>query len=151
MEDLFSRLYNLRAVKVGCTLVGWILNALRALHRKTNNNIVIEDIHMRLFGSGEVFSVPEIAEYCPQLQSLSVTFNISEDSLIALSRHCPLLKKLKFFRIPRISTEQNAALCAPTLSCLHSILTSVDDIDIYSCAQKRTQGFLPLSVYKSCL
>ena len=127
MEELFSRLHNLREVKVSCIPDGWIQSALRALHRETNKNIFIEDIQLLLFSSIKVFSVAEIAEYCPRLQSFSVYTSIAEDSLIALSRHCPLLKKLKVPNFPRISTEESAALCAPALSCIHSIWTSCDD------------------------
>ena len=72
-------------------------------------------------------SIAEIVKYCPQLQSLSVTFNITEGSLIALSRHCPSLKKLNINFIPRVSTEQSAALCSPALSCIHTVWTSTDD------------------------
>ena len=52
------------------------------------------------------------------LQTLIIQFNITEDSLLALSTHCPLLKELDLTCIPRITT------CAPSLSCIHSIQTS---------------------------
>ena len=126
MEELFSRLHNLRALWVSCKPDGWILPALRRLHRETKNNVLIERIEMLPYELS-IQSIAEIVKYCPQLQSLSVTFNITEGSLIALSRHCPSLKKLNINFIPRVSTEQSAALCSPALSCIHTVWTSTDD------------------------
>ena len=126
LEELFSHLHNLREVKVCCNPDGWILNALRILHTVTNNNILIETIDIwALTDLG--YSVAEIAKYCPKLQSLTVDFKLSEDSLIALSTFCPLLKELKVRSMPRTSTEQIAAICAPALSCIHSICTPLED------------------------
>ena len=123
MEELFSRLYNLREVKVDCRPDGWILNALRRLNIETNHNIMLVNISINYYGNDHNYSVAEIVEYCPRLQSLSVPLNITEDSLIALSTYCPLLKELDIFWFPRIATEESTALCAPALSCVHRIWT----------------------------
>ena len=123
MEELFSRLDNLRELTVDCLPDGWIKGALKRLYEESNNNVFIEKIHMWVVGSESESSVAEIAKYCPRLQSLWVRFKIDEDSLLALSTHCPLLKKLFIKYIPRISTIEIAALCAPALSCIHSITT----------------------------
>ena len=123
MEELFSCLHNLREVTVNCrhdVWDGWLLSALRRLHRETNNNVLIEKVHINTSEA----SVVEIAKYCPKLQSLSGNRNIGEDSLLALSTHCPLLKRIvMIWHMPRISTEQTAALCVPALSCIQSIQT----------------------------
>ena len=129
MEELFSRLHNLREFNVGCSPNGWIKHALKGLHRDTNHNIIIERINMCLIDMN-IFSVAEIAKFCPRLQTLDVHFNISEDSLIALSTYCPLLKKLRVTSIPRISTEQNATLCAPALSCIHYTATPYEWVPV---------------------
>ena len=126
MEELFSRLHNLRALWVSCKPDGWILPALRRLHRETKNNVLIEKIEMLPYELS-IQSIAEIVEFCPRLQSLSAPFDITEDSLIALSTYCPSLKTLNINFIPRVSTEESAALCAPALSCIHSIWTSTDD------------------------
>ena len=122
MENLFSRLIHLSEVSVNCRPEGWILSILRGLHRRLGNNVPVEKVRISLCGYREG-SVAEIAKYCPRLQSLTLRFPIAEDSLLALSRHCPLLKKLKIDCILRISTEQSAALCAPVLSCIQTIQT----------------------------
>ena len=124
MEELFSRLVNLRELSVDCLPDGWIKGALQRLYEESNNNVFIEKINMLVVGSASSeSSVVEIAKYCPRLQSLWTLFNITEDSLLALSKHCPLLKKLDITNIPRMSTAQSAALCAPALSCIHIIST----------------------------
>ena len=122
MEELLPRFHNLRELNVSCRPDGWIVSALQALHRATNNNIIIEKICIRSYDI-RIGSVIEIAQYCPRLQSLRVTFRITEDSLLALSTYCPLLKEVDTRSIPRISTEQSAVLCAPALSCIHTIAT----------------------------
>ena len=122
IEELFSRLYNVRELSVSSRPDGWILSALRGLQRGTNNNILIDKINM-IGGYSSKGSVAEIAKCCPRLQSLTVRFSMTEDSLLALSTHCPLLKKLDITCLPQISTEQTAALCAPALFCIHSIST----------------------------
>ena len=122
IEELFSRLYNVRELSVSGRPDGWILSALRGLQRGTNNNILISKINM-IGGYSSKGSVAEIAKCCPRLQSLMVWFSIAEDSLLALSTHCPLLKELDITCMPKISTEQTAAICAPALSCIHSIST----------------------------
>ena len=66
-------------------------------------------------------SVVEIAKYCPKMQSLYVRFDIAEDSLLALSTYCLLLKELEVPNIPIISTEQIAIQCAHIFSCIHCI------------------------------
>ena len=38
-----------------------------------------------------------------------------------------MLEELKLFRIPKVFSEQSAALCAPALSCIHSICTPLED------------------------
>ena len=106
----------------GCNPDGWILCALRGLQSGTNDNVLIEKVIINIFDHSEASAV-EIAKYCPKLQYLFVSFDIGEDSILALSRHCPLLKKLSTDWIPRISTEQSAALCAPVLSCIQSMQT----------------------------
>ena len=122
MEELFSRLCNLRELTVGCRPNGWIQNALQALHRESNNNVLIENLNICTYNL-RYGSVAEIAKYCPKLKSLSVRFDISEDSILALSMHCPLLKELKISHILKISSKETASLCAPVLSCIHSIST----------------------------
>ena len=79
-----------------------------------------------------VGSVAEIVQYCPRLQSLRVTFRITEDSLLALSKYCPLLKEVDSFCIPRISTPESAVLCAPALSCIHSITTYIKHLENFT-------------------
>ena len=126
MEELFSRLHNLRELRAGCTPDGWILSALRGLHRGTNNKVLIEKINFLSGLDRSEFSVAEIAKHCPRLTSLSTGFLITEDSLLALSAYCPLLKELdiRCIRyIPEVSTEHSAALCATALSCIQSIST----------------------------
>ena len=123
MEVLFSRLVNLRELTVHCLPDGWIKGALKRLYEESNNNVLIEKIYMFVEGSESESSVVEIARYCPRLQSLWVWFKIDEDSLLALSKHCPLLKKLFIQCIPRLSTVEIAALCAPALSCIQDITT----------------------------
>ena len=123
MEELFSFLHNLREVRITFILADWILNILRGLYNRLENNVLIEKVIINTFDSNEG-SVAELAKYCPRLTSLSTGFPIGEDSLLALSRYCPLLKELKVRGIPRISTEETAALCASALSCIHWIATS---------------------------
>ena len=137
MEELFSRLHNLRELSVSCPPDGWILSALRGLHRGSNHNVVIEKITIVIIDFYvRESSVAEIAEYCPKLQSLSVSFGITVNFLLALSTHCTLLKELKIPRMPRISTEQTTTLCAPTLSCINAIaipnILSYHDIPNYA-------------------
>lgn len=123
MEKLFSFLHNLREVRITFILADWILNILRGLYNRLGNNVMIEKVIINRFDRNEC-SVAELAKYCPRLTSLSTGFPIGEDSLLVLSRHCPLLKELKVRGIPSISTEETAALCAPALSCIRSIATS---------------------------
>ena len=121
MEKLFSYLHNLREVRVSCRPDNWIRSAIRELHIKTNNNILIEKICISAYDI-TAGSVVDIVRYCPRLQSLSVTFDIAENSLLALSRHCPLLKELQSRLMPSISAE-SAPLCTHVISCMHSIIT----------------------------
>ena len=123
IEELFSRLVNLRELTVHCLPDGWIKGALKRLYEESNNNVSIEKIDMFVEGSESESSVVDIARYCPRLKSLCTWCNITEDSLLALSTHCPLLKKLDITNIPRMSTAQSAASCAPALSCIQSIST----------------------------
>ena len=125
MEELFSELHNLRELRFLDRPDGWIQTALQGLQRGTNNNILIEKVDIRIF-DGIDYSIAEIVKYFPRLKSLSVSFEIVEDSLLALSTYCPLLEELKLFRIPKVFSEQSAALCAPALSCIHSICTPDD-------------------------
>ena len=142
MEELFLRLHNLREVKVDCRPDGWLLNALRRLNIETNHNIMLVNIRINYYCNDHNYSVAEIVEYCPRLQSLSVEFYITEDSLIALSTHCPLLKKLDINFIPRVSTEESAALCAPALSCIHRIWTPNMNDDLDTSDYARTIPYL---------
>lgn len=132
MKKLFSRLHNLCEVEVSCSPDGWIESALQGLYQGSNNNVLIEKISFHNVSYG---SVAEIAKYCPRLQSLSVEFDLYEDSLLALSTYCPLLKELNISSIPRIYTnnKQTIILCALALSCtgIYAIATTfLDDSDL---------------------
>ena len=134
MEELFSNLHNLRELRANGISDGWIQCALKGLQRGTNNNIIIEKVCISAFYMLDS-SLVNIVKYCPRLQSLSVSFNITEGSFLALSRHCPLLKELNISHLPRFPTTQTAVLCAPVLSCIHTITTPFslifDDIPYY--------------------
>ena len=122
---LFSRFHNLRELKFEKSAAGvWVSSVLEELRRVTNNNILIEKvtIYCNLFYVG-YGSITEIARYCFKLKSLTVEYEIGEDSILALSKYCPLLTELNIPLIPRITTEQSAAICAPVLSCIYSITT----------------------------
>ena len=120
MEELFSRFHNLRELNVRCRPDGWILSVLQGLYLR--HNILVEKIIIIWFE--ETYqSIVEMVKCCPKLRTLYASFSITEDSLLALSTHCPLLKELNITCIPQISTEQTAALCAPALFCIHSIST----------------------------
>ena len=122
MEELFSRLLNVRELNTEIWSDDWIHSAIRRLHRESNNNVLIENISITMIYDREG-SVTEIAKYCPRLKSLTVSFSIAEDSLSALSTYCPLLEELNIPHFPSISTEQSAELCAPALSCIHKLAT----------------------------
>ena len=124
MEYLFTRLLNLRELEFEKSARGWVPSALQELCRATNNNILIEKLkvfsYARYYRDG---SVADIIKYFPKLKSISIALNIDEDSLLALSTHCPLLEELDIHIMPRVFTEQSAALCALALSCIYSIKT----------------------------
>ena len=120
MEELFSRLHNIIELSVLCRPDGWIKNALQRLYTETNNNILIETVIMGAYDILEG-SIMEIAKKCPKMKLFSANFDITEDSLLALSIHCPLLNKIDIPRIPRISTNETVVLCAHILSCIQSI------------------------------
>ena len=120
MVELFSCLHNLHELSVNCCPSEWILTALQRLHRGSSNNVLIMHISSDVTCEG---SVTRIAECSPKLQSLSVSFDIFEDSLLALSTHCPLLKDLNFPHIPWMFNDESCAKCALALSCIHSIAT----------------------------
>ena len=131
MEEMLARLHNLKELNVSCPLqehIDWIPNAIQGLYLSSNYNILIEKISIIPYARREG-SVVEIVQYCPKLKYLSVTFDITEESLLALSTHCPLLNTLDIPCIPRISTEESAALCSSALSCIHSITTQFKQQD----------------------
>lgn len=123
MKELFSHLKQLNNLKLSCSPDNWIETALKGLQKGTNNNILIKKICIEEW-LGKNGSVAMLAKYCPLLQSLSVNFDIDEESLLALSTFCPLLKEPNILRFPRITTEIIAIQCVPTLSCIHSISIS---------------------------
>ena len=135
MVELFSRVHNLRELKVSGSNNDWVERVLKSLYIGTNNNVLIEKIDFDPDDDMEYEDnnsfITEIAEYCPRLQYLSVSCKIAEASLLALSTRCPLLEELDTGDIPIISTAQVAAQCAHLLSCIHTLWLPDDFIDIH--------------------
>ena len=124
IEKLFSRLYNLRELNVSGRPEGWIQNAINSLYIGTNNNILLEKITMFMSSTNtNEGSIVEIVKYCSKLKSLTVWFDITEESLLALSTYCPLLQELYIPNLPKILIKENIRLYTHALACIHTIWT----------------------------
>ena len=136
MNKLFSLLPNLRELKIiARPEEEWLLNALQILSKTTNNNILIEKFIICPLHYYEG-SIKEIIKYFPKLLTFEINFNICEDSLIELSKHCPLLQEFTCGCIPKIISYTTLDLCKHTLSCIYNITTPVifhdSDFEDYS-------------------